>query len=110
MIELWGSEAEKYNVPPLTTRPGRGGDRRYRRERYEYRPGIGSLPEAVAPNLRNRGWRMLAELDVGGGGADGVIAAHGSCGGGYAVYVRDSRLVFTYNHLGTTVNDVVAEV
>jgi arylsulfatase len=110
MIELWWSEAEKYNVLPLTNRPGRGGDRRYRRERYEYRPGIGSLPEAVAPNLRNRGWRVLAELDVGALGADGVIAAHGSSAGGYAVYVRDGRLAFTYNHLGTTLTDVVAEV
>ena len=110
MIELWWSEAEKYNVLPLTNRPGRGLDRRYRRERYEFLPGIGSLPEVVAPNLRNRAWRMLAELDVGAVGAEGMIASHGSNGGGYAVYVRDGRLAFSYNHLGTTLTHVVAEV
>ncbi|HZT66831.1 MAG TPA: arylsulfatase [Acidimicrobiales bacterium] len=110
MIELWWSEAERFNVLPLTNQPGRGGDRRYRRDRYQYGPGIGSLPEIVAPNLRNRPWRMQAELLVGPAGADGVIAAHGGSGGGYAIYVRDGRLVFTYNFLGTTVTTVTAEV
>ena len=38
-------------------------------------PGIGSLPAAVAPNLRNRGFQITADARrAGGGGADGVIA------------------------------------
>ena len=40
-----------------------------RRERYEFYPGIGPLPEAIAPNLRNRGFALTATLDVPADGA-----------------------------------------
>src|SRR5437764_7347004 len=84
-------EAEKHQVLPLTNQSGRGGDRRYHRDRYEYRPGIGALPPAVAPNLRNRGWRMWADLLVPEGDVEGVIAAHGTESGGWCVYLKDGR-------------------
>ena len=58
MIDLWWSEAERNQVLPLTNQPGRHADQRWRRQRYEYTPGIGQLPAAVAPNLRNRGFRV----------------------------------------------------
>ena len=109
LVELWWAEAELHQVLPLNNRPGRGGDRRYRRERYSYLPGIGSLPEAVAPNLRNRSWRMLAELVV-GTDTKGVIATHGGPAGGYSVYIRNQRLCYAHNHLGTTLTTVTAEV
>src|SRR5262249_37761572 len=63
-IELGWQEAERNQGLPVTTRPGLHGDRRHRRDRYELRPGIGSLPAAVAPNVRNRSFRVLAEIDV----------------------------------------------
>ena len=110
LIALWWSEAERFNVLPLTNRPGRGHDQRGRRDRYVYHPGIGSIPEAMAPNLRNRGWRLWAELDVPAGGAEGMIVGQGSHAGGYAAYVRDGRLHFTHNFLGTLVTTVAAEV
>ena len=58
MVELWWSEAAAHQVLPLNNQPGRFGDPRIRRERYEYRSGIVGLPEAVAPNLRNRALRI----------------------------------------------------
>ena len=66
LIDLWWSEAERNQVLPLNNQPGRHGDRRHRRERYEYHAGIGVLPAAVAPNLRNRGFRITADLDLPG--------------------------------------------
>jgi arylsulfatase len=110
LVELWWSEAERYQVLPLTNRPGRGGDRRYRRERYEFRPGIGSLPEAVAPNLRNRGWRLFADLVVPAGGVEGVIACHGGVAGGWSAYVAGGRLHYCSNFLGAEITTVSAEV
>ena len=108
LIERWWSEAERFNVLPVNNRPTSGADRRFRRERSVFRPGIGSLPEAVAPNLRNRGWRMIAELIV-TADTQGVIAAHGGPAGGYAVYVDGGRLCYAYNHLGTTLTTITAE-
>jgi arylsulfatase len=110
LVELWWAEAERYQALPLTNRPVQGRDHRYRRDRYEFRPGIGSLPEAVAPNLRNRAWRLFAELAVPEGGVAGVIAGHGGSTGGWVVYVRDGRLYYAHNHLGTTLTTVGAEV
>ena len=90
---LWWPEAERNQVLPLNNQPGRFGDRRFRRERYEYHAGISSLPETVAPNLRNRRFEILATLDVPADGpCDGVIVGHGGHSGGYALYVARPRL------------------
>ena len=96
---------------PLNNQPGRFGDRRYRRERYEFYAGIGPLPEAIAPNLRNRSFTIAAELDVpADGDVDGVIVAHGSHAGGYVAYLRERRLHFAYNFVGTEITTVAADV
>jgi len=117
MVELWWSEAQRFQVLPLNNQPGRFGDHRYRRDRYEFLGPTGPIAESVAPNLRNRGWAIAAELrEAGGaaggaaGGRDGVIVAHGGHSGGYVLYVRDDRLCFTYNWLATEISTVTAEV
>ena len=99
MIALWWKEAEAHRVLPLNNQPGKFGDRRLRRERYVYRPGIGSLPQSVAPNLHNRGFRIIAAVDS-PGNVNGTICAHGSASAGYAIYVRDNRLHYLHNFLG----------
>jgi arylsulfatase len=111
MIERWWEDAERFNVLPLNNQPGRHGDRRFRHDRYVYHPGIGSLPETVAPNLRNRGFHIVAELVVPAEGAvHGVIACHGGAAGGYAFYAKDNRIHFVHNLLGATVTTVSATV
>ena len=101
MIDLWWAEAERNQVLPITNMPGLHGDRRHRRNHYEYYAGISSLPDAVAPNLRNRSWQMTADIDNTNGDAAGVIANHGGAAGGYAIYVKDGRLCYVDNFLGT---------
>ncbi|MEQ1785781.1 MAG: arylsulfatase [Acidimicrobiales bacterium] len=111
MQALWWEEAAKFQVLPLNNQPGKFGDRRYRRERYELYPGIGPLPEAVAPNLRGRAFMMAAALDVPAAGpVEGTIVAHGSHSGGYALYLQGRRLHFAYNFVGTTTTVVSASV
>ena len=107
---LWWSEAEKYKVLPLNNQPGRFGDKRYARARYELYGGTSPLPESLAPNLRNRSWEMLVELDVPDGGApDGVVVAQGGLSGGYVLHLVGNRLRYTYNFLGSTITPVTAE-
>jgi arylsulfatase len=109
MQALWWQEAEKFQVLPLNNEPGRFGDRRYRRDHYELYGGIGPLPEAIAPNFRNRSFTIAAELDIPDEGpTDGVIVAHGSHAGGYVAYVQDRRLHYAYNFVGTEITTIAA--
>jgi hypothetical protein len=111
MKELWWQEAVKYQVLPLNNQPGRFMDTRHRRNRYELHAGIGPLPEAIAPNLRGRGFFIAAELDVpAAGDVEGAIVAHGSHSGGYAMYLRGRRLHFAYNFVGTEITVASASV
>ena len=109
LIALWWQDAEAHRVLPLNNQPGKFGDRRQKRERYVYRPGIGSLPRAVAPNLHNRGFRITAEV-TSRGEVGGTICAHGSASAGYAVFVRNNRLHYLHNFLGLRQFEAVAEV
>ena len=111
MKDLWWEEAAKYQVLPLNNEPLRHRDGRHRRRRFAYRPGIGPIPEFMAPNLKSRGFVIAAELAVpAAGDVSGVIAAHGSHSGGYAAYLKDRRLHFVYNFVGTTITTVSAGV
>jgi arylsulfatase len=107
----WWAEAERNQVLPLNNQPGRFGDRRFRRERYVYHPGISSIPEVIAPNLRNRPFQISAALDVPSDGrCDGVIVAHGGHSGGYALYLQGRRLHYVNNFLGAEITTVSASV
>jgi arylsulfatase len=109
LIDLWWTEAERNLVFPLTNQPGRHGDRRFRRERYEYHSGIGVLPPVLAPNLRNRGYRMTAELDIPESGSDGVLCSMGGHAGGYSLYLQDGRIHWTYNFVGAHVTTISSD-
>jgi arylsulfatase len=111
MKQLWWSEAEKYQVLPLNNQPVAGHDNRYRRQRYVFHTGIGSMSEDVAPGTKNRPHTIQAELHVPADGpVDGVIVAHGSVQGGYCLYIKDRRLHYAYNFVGTTITTVSASV
>ena len=107
MKELWWEEAAKYQVLPLNNQPGRFGDRRYRRERYELYAGHraaarGHRPEPAEPVLR--AWRPSSPCPP-TAPSDGVIVAHGGHSGGYALYLQGRRLHYVYNFLGTEITD-----
>ncbi len=71
----------------------------------------GPLPEAVAPDLKNRSFVITAELNPSATASlSGVIVAHGSHAGGYVAFIHDNRLHFTYNYVATDVTTIVAEV
>lgn len=109
--ELWWREAERNQVLPLNNQPGRYGDTRFRRERYVFHPGISSIPESLAPNLRNRGFTITAALSVPADGpCAGIIVSHGGHSGGYAMYLADRRLHWVNNLLGASITTVSAEV
>ncbi len=109
--DLWWKEAERHQVLPLNNQPGRYGDTRFRRKRYVFYPGISSIPEAMAPNLRNCQFQILASLRVPAAGpCEGVLVAHGGHCGGYALYLAGRRLHYVNNLLGAELTTVSASV
>lgn len=106
LITLWYVEAGKYDVLPLD---GRGAERLAverpqiagERDRYTYYRGTQAVPESVAARILNRSHAIVADAEIPRGGAEGVLLAHGGNTGGYVFYVKDDRLHYVHNYVGT---------
>jgi arylsulfatase A-like enzyme len=106
MINLWFSEAGRYNGLPindLTAAEQLSGTPRPEiakpTDRYEYRPNTLEVPEADAVSTRGRSWKFAVEANL-DKDADGVLFAQGSRFGGYSMYIKDAKLKFVYNYVG----------
>jgi arylsulfatase len=104
MQDLWWAEAAKNDVLPLDWRlasrkagpkPGSVAGQQH----FVYHPGMVALPEAIAPNIRNRSWRIAARGSF-SPAAKGMLITQGGNPGGWAFYVQDGQLVFDYNYAG----------
>ena len=78
------------------------------RNRYVYYPGVAEVPESQAVNIRNRSYVIGALVDIPAPGAEGVLFAQGARFGGHALYVKDNRLHYVYNFVGSLEQRVVA--
>lgn len=58
------------------------------------------MPEGVAVNIRNRSYKILADVEIAAPSAAGVIFAHGSRFGGHTLFIKDKKLHYVYNFLG----------
>jgi arylsulfatase A-like enzyme len=71
-----------------------------KRDRYVYYPGTAPVPEGVAVSVRNRSYKILANVELTDANAGGVIFAHGSRFGGHALFIKNHKLYYVYNFLG----------
>ncbi len=113
MINHWFHLAGMYNGLPLLdktavevlsdpTRPQVAPPR----DRYVYYPGAAEVPETAAVNVRNRNYSITVDVDVDSADAAGVLFSHGSAFGGHALYVKDRKLKYVYNFVGSKVQTV----
>jgi arylsulfatase len=102
MIERWWEEARRNQVLPLDPRPlpALVPERRLSvpvRQRYVYYPGAAQVPELVAVNVKNRHHRVVADVVIPKGGAEGVLLSQGSLLGGWCFYLRPESLHYVHN-------------
>jgi arylsulfatase len=102
MIKTWWSEAEKHNVLPLDDRfAARFAENAARfqgaRNHFVFHAGMGHVPTDVAPDVRSRSYTIEAHVEIGDGGAEGVLIAHGDATSGYSLYIKDGLLVHDLN-------------
>jgi len=108
MTDLWLQLADLYKGLPIIdgtavevlsdpTRPQVAPQR----DRYVYYPNAAEVPESAAVNIRNRSYSIAVEVDIDSTDTAGVLFSHGARFGGHALYVKDGRLKYVYNFVGS---------
>ena len=102
MIELWWVEAGAHNVLPVDNRPFSDFTLARPRSSPEkpvtvLRPSTAMIPEACAPDTKNRTHTVTAKLVVGDGGARGAVASQGSGLGGWVLYCDGDSVTWHLN-------------
>ncbi|CAB1367559.1 arylsulfatase [Denitratisoma oestradiolicum] len=67
------------------------------RTRFAY-PSGAQLPEINGPSIKNRSFRIDADVKL-QPGSEGVLVAEGGRTGGYSLFIKGGRLHFVYNFL-----------
>lgn len=101
--DLFWVQAAKYNVIPLdnsradrmltTNRPSLTEGRSV----FTYFAGQTRIPEGAAPDVKNRSFRIAADIVIPEEGARGVIVTQGGRFNGWGLFLKDSHVVFHYN-------------
>ena len=71
------------------------------RSRYVYFPDTAPVPEWLSANTRGRSFAIEALTDIPAPGAEGMLFAQGSRFGGHALYVKNGRLRYVNNFVGS---------
>jgi len=79
------------------------------RDRYVFYPGTSDVPESAGPAVNGRSYKIAAGVHVDGSDVEGVVWAAGGVPGGHSLYVKDATLRYTFNWIGTHLQDVVAD-
>ncbi|RRR84094.1 arylsulfatase [Streptomyces sp. RP5T] len=112
---LWYYYAGIYNGLPLDDRTALEqalADRphgTFERERYVYYPDCAAVPEQSGVMTSGRSYVIAAGVDVDSADAEGVLYAHGGVAGGHSFYVKDHRLHYAYNWVGSRLQVVDAD-
>lgn len=102
---LFYAEAAKYNVLPLDDTKIERFDVSIRpsltrgRSEFTYYGGLTRIPEGAAPDVKNKSFRITAEVVVPKGRAEGVVVTQGGLSAGYALLFKRGKPVFHYNFL-----------
>jgi arylsulfatase len=115
---LFYAEAARYNVLPLdhsriarldvSIRPSltRG------RTEFIYYGPLTRIPEGAAPDMKNKSFRITADVVMPKGGEQGIVATQGGLSAGYALMFKDGKPAFHYNaaniaHFNIASNDAL---
>jgi arylsulfatase len=104
--ELFWIEAARYAVLPLDNSTVERFDVSIRpsltrgRSVFTYHAGQTRIPEGTAPDLKNKSFRIGADVEIPDEGANGVIATQGGRFNGWGLYLLDGKPLFHYNLVG----------
>jgi arylsulfatase len=102
MKKLFYADAAKYNVFPLDNNKVTRADPKNRpsltgnRTSFTYYQGEKRIPEPAAADVKNKSWRLTADVNIPEVGAEGMIATMGGFSNGWALYLLKGKPVFHY--------------
>jgi hypothetical protein len=116
---LFYAEAAKYNVLPLDDRKWERFDVSIRpsltrgRTVFTYYGTITRIPEAAAPDVKNKSFSIAADVVLHKNDEHGIIVTQGGLSAGYALLFRDGKPIFNYNranvaHFSIAAKDALA--
>jgi arylsulfatase len=113
--DLFWAEAGKYNVLPLDNSKAERFDVSLRpsltrgRTEFTYYPGMIRIPEGSAPDFKNKSYRIIADVQIPEGGAEGLLMTQGGRFNGLGLYLLQGRPVFHYNLVGVDRTTIAAK-
>ena len=113
--DLFWIEAAKYNVLPIDNRRVERLDVSLRpsptagRSVFTYYDGQTRIPEGSAPDVKNKSFKIAADVEIPEGGADGLVITQGGRFGGWALCFLGGKPVFQYNTVGVFQYSVAAK-
>ncbi len=114
---LFMEEAEKYHVLPIDDRgivrvnPALAGrpDLMNGRTSLTLYDGMDGMMENTFINVKNQSLKITAEVEIPEDGANGVILCQGGRFGGWSLYMKEGKPIYSYNFLGLDRYTVAAE-
>jgi arylsulfatase A-like enzyme len=112
---LFYAEAAKYNVLPLDDSKVARFDVSIRpsltrgRTEFTYYGTVTRIPEGAAPDVKNKSFRITADVVLPKGGEEGVVVTQGGLSGGYALLFNEGKPVFHYNFANVAHYDIAAK-
>ncbi len=114
--DLFAKEAEKYHVYPIDDRvferliPKLAGrpDIIGNRTEFTVYSGMRGMMENAFINVKNQSYTMTANLDAGTGNTNGVILCQGGRFGGWSLWMKNGKPMFSYNVLGMSVTTIAS--
>jgi arylsulfatase len=109
---LFYAEAAKYNVLPVDNRRIPRFDVSIRpsltrgRTEFTYYEGLTRIPEGAAPDVKNKSFRLTADVVLPKGDEQGVLVTQGGLSAGYALMFEAGKPVFHYNWLNIEHYDI----
>ena len=106
MQEIFWDEAEKYNVLPIDNSKVERLDVSNRpsltagRDQFTYYAGLVRIPEGAAPDMKNKSYKITADVVIPKNGANGILITHGGRFSGYGLYLLNGKPTFAYNLAG----------
>jgi hypothetical protein len=100
---LFYAEAARYNVLPLDHSRGPRFDVAIRpsltrgRSEFTYQGTPARIPEGAAPDIKNKSFRITADVVLATGSEQGIILTQGGFAAGYALMFKAGRPSFHYN-------------